>query len=183
MAVWIGGLLLAGTACITRAESVESRRRDFDRSGLGDVIARAAPAGLTPVDARLGDGIELVGWQAEPARPRPGDRVTVTLYWKAVEPPQESWKVFVHADPVGGRGGRINGDHEPAQGRYPTQVWREGEVVKDPFTLAVPAGYPASGIELWVGMFEGNDRLEVESRGRVRTDGRDRILAGVVPLE
>lgn len=173
-------LLLAG--CIERAESVESRRRDFDRSGLADVLLAQAPAELKGGGAQLADGIRFLGMQADPARPSPGDRVTVDLLWSATEGPQENWKVFVHLDPLQGQGTRINADHEPAGGRYPTQVWREGDVVRDRFRFTVPAGYPAGGLEVWTGFFQGDVRLEVENRGQVRTDGQDRILAGIIPL-
>ena len=44
-------------------------------------------------------------------------------------------------------------DHQPREGRFPTDLWRPGEVVVDETQLTVPAGTDLSGLQLWTGMY------------------------------
>ncbi|MDF1564678.1 MAG: hypothetical protein P1V51_16670 [Deltaproteobacteria bacterium] len=179
----LGLLLLLGLgACIIRPESTEAARRDFDRAALGDVILRAVPPGANPSQPSFDDGVKLAGWRTEPERPRAGDRVTVEFYWEVLEEPQDDWRVFVHLEPIAVEGGRINGDHDPAGGRYPTRVWRTGEVVADRWAFTIPGYLQTSGIEIWTGMYQGGTRQGLVPRSGVRNDGQNRAMIGVIPL-
>ena len=173
-------LLLAG--CILRPESTEAARRDFDRAPLGDILLRAPPEDATPAQARYDDGMRLAGWLTRPASPKAGDRVTVDFYWEVLEEPQDEWRVFVHLEPIGVEGGRINGDHNPAQGRYPTRVWRTGEVVLDRWFFTIPGYLQTSGIEIWTGLYRGDTRQGLVPRSGVRNDGQNRAMVGVIPM-
>jgi len=168
------------SACIIRPETARDRREHFNRAGLGDVLLKAVPAGVLSGGAQLDDGIRFAGYNLQPAAPRPGDRGTLTLYWEATGAPAQSWRVFVHLDPVGASDGRINYDHEPAGGRYPTQAWRQGDVIRDRVRIHWPSAAADRTYEIWVGFYEGNHRLDVVSSHGERTDGANRILAGLV---
>ncbi len=174
------GTLLAG--CIIRPESTEKARVEFDRSQLGEVIFRTVPAGVTPSQARFDDGVRLAGWRTEPATPKAGDRVTVEFFWETLEAPQDDWKVFVHLEPIGVEGGRINGDHDPARGLYPTRVWRAGEIIVDAWSFSVPGYLQTSGIEIWTGLYRGDTRQGLLPRSGVRNDGQNRAMVGTIPL-
>lgn len=181
--------LLAATAlllsaCIERPPSPRARRDGFDRSRLGDVLMTSAPPATGP-NAIFGDSVQLVRVETNPERPRRGDTVEVTFFYKVLEEADESYKVFVHIDPRGGEGGRINGDHWPAGERYPTDVWRRGEVVRDTWSFRVPSSYRANAIELWTGFYVPgkDDRWPVTNRSDVRHDGNNRVLAHVITLQ
>ena len=182
-ALTITGLLVLGlSGCIIRPEGSLAKREHFDRSHLGDVRMAAAPAGLQGGGAVYDDGIRFDGYTLVPDSLTPGKTSVLTLYWQAMSPPVQSWRVFVHLDPIGGQGGRINFDHEPAGGRYPTNAWEKGDVVKDVVRLNLPTWAVARSYELWVGFYQGNQRLDVVNRTQVRTDGQNRVLAGVLQV-
>jgi hypothetical protein len=73
----------------------------------------------------------------------------VTLDWEALKPPAASYTVFVHA--VDGSG-TVMGQRDgvPQGGRYPTDMWRAGDVVHDTYDVGVEA---RAGLRLEIGMY------------------------------
>ena len=179
--VWIRGVrppllaLLALCACIERPWQEAPQKRDIDRGSLSDVLLTAVPQGLTPVGAVFGGSAELVGYRLEPAALVPGQRTRLTLVWRC-RAEMDSWRIFVHLDDSAGS--RIHAEHDPAGGRYPTEAWRAGDLVADPIVFT-PGTNP---LRLYVGFYtQGENRLHLDSPGRGHDDGKDRLLAGVLP--
>ena len=52
-----------------------------------------------------------------------------------------AFRIAAHLVDEGGQGW-AGDDHQPYDGLYPTSVWGAGEMVRDTFTLTVPAGAP-----------------------------------------
>ena len=170
--------LLLLPACIERAwdQSAVARRPQVDREQVRDLL-RAPPSDAVPVAANFNDQVELVAWKMEPAMLIPGQRTTVTLYWKCLAE-LGPWRVFVHLDDVAGTGSRIHAEHDPAQGRFPTDAWKPGDTVADSFSFT--AG--RDSLYLYVGFYsEGENRLPLVGAGRGRDEGQNRLLAGVLP--
>ena len=101
-------------------------------------------------------------WWSEPRAER-GGRANVTFYFKATENVPEDWEIFVHVDDTVKNAGRILKDHYPAEGRFRTNSWKAGDIIKDTFSLPVPA--LAGGLEVWTGFYQGNERLNLVSAG------------------
>lgn len=172
------GLALAAFGCLPNPQSVKERREGFDRQDLrGTLILEAPPPDMTPVEAVFGDRLKLVGYTLDPKRPRPGDRVTVTFFWTALKTVAEDYKVFVHGDAIGGKASRLHGDHYPAEGEYPTDVWQVGEVVADPFTIWIPPGYGPSRLGLYTGLYKKKYRVPLTDRGKAYGTGDNRSRA------
>lgn len=166
-------------ACLPSVQSVKERREGFDRAALkGTFILDAVPAGMTPVGAVFGERAKLLGYTLEPARPQPGGNQTIIFYWSALRPMAEEYQVFIHGDAVGEKQSRIHGDHFPARGRYPTDVWQEGEVIRDAFTVFIPPGYGAKHLGIFAGLYKGDHRVPLTDAGvRPRTgDNRSRAV-------
>jgi hypothetical protein len=134
--------------------------------------------------ANFDDRVELVGASVEPGRLTPGDAARVTVYFKVLKPLEEDYTIFVHVEDADGRMERLNIDHKPAGGLYPTTQWKAGETVKDEFIVGVPAGTSARTINLWMGFWEPrtDGRLALKNPQAVRNDGRNRILLMQVPV-
>ena len=178
-ALALATLALAQVGCLPNVQSVKERRESFDRAALrGSVILDRAPDGMKPVGAVYGDRIELMGYRLEPEEPAPGGRATVVFYWRALDAVAEDFQIFVHGDAVGTKQSRIHGDHFPAGGRYPTDVWQEGEVVVDRFAIFIPPGYGAEHLGLFTGLYKGDYRLPLTDAGvRPKThDNRSRAV-------
>jgi hypothetical protein len=174
----LAGLAVAAGACLPNPQSVRERRAEFDRSGLeGAYIVRELPPDIERVGAIFDDAFELVGYTLDPPRPKRGDTVRVVYYWTALSEQPRDFRVFIHGDAIEGSYRRLHGDHWPADGKYPTGVWRTGEYVRDPFTLAIPGSYGPPRLGLYSGLYRGDERLRVSSRGRKTATSDNRSLA------
>jgi 4-amino-4-deoxy-L-arabinose transferase-like glycosyltransferase len=116
------------------------------------------------LDIAFQQGIRLRGYDLQPraAGPvvevRPGEALTLDLFWEAGQPVAERYTVFTHllgaahnprtAGPVWAQH-----DGEPGEGRYPTQAWLPGQVIADRHVLTVDPAAPPGEYELEVGLY------------------------------
>lgn len=172
------GALVAGVSCLPNPQSVKERRQSFDRARLkGTLLLDALPGRARRVDAEFGGRAKLLGYEVEPAEPEPGDRVHIVFYWTAIGAMAEDYQVFVHGDAVNGNASRIHGDHYPADGKYPTDVWEEGDVIKDSFTIWIPTGYGPKTLGIYTGLYLDNYRVPLTSKGSAYADNENRSRA------
>jgi hypothetical protein len=156
---------------------MREKRAELDRAPLlGSIIVDQVPQS-TEVDAVFEGRAELVSYTLEPARPARGDRVSVTFYWRALRTIPEDYWVFVHGDADGGGARRIFGDHLPAEAKYPMSLWREGDRVRDSFSIHIPSDYAPSRLALYVGLYLGDRRLPITDPGRAPMDRENRSRA------
>ena len=105
------------------------------------------------------------------------DNVTITHYWECTAKLSGDYQVFVHID---GMGNRINGDHDPAGGLYPTRYWRPGDVIVDRQKVRIdffarPSVRP-DAYTIHLGLFRGESRLPlIDGEGE-----QNRLYAGVI---
>ena len=78
------------------------------------------PRGAVRQEAAWVNGAELLGYRIADKSVRPGDELDVTLYWRAPQPLDMDYKVFVHVV----REGQVVAQHdaEPGLGGYPTRA-------------------------------------------------------------
>ncbi|MDY7078936.1 MAG: glycosyltransferase family 39 protein [Chloroflexota bacterium] len=128
-----------------------------------------------PLDLALGSAIHLRGFDLTPPPSplelegtegglRPGDTLSLTLYWQADGPTDIDYTVFAH---LVGPDGRPHGqvDRFPGGGAAPTSSWAPGQVILDEITLPVAADAPAGAYHIAVGMYD------VVSGGRLPITG------------
>lgn len=176
--------LLGLAACIERPTSPREKRDKFDRSRLGEVVLKQEPPVSKRVGAVFGNAVELLGVELKPATARPGETVEVTYLFRVLGEAEEDYKVFVHVDDRAGRGDRVNADHWPAGGRYPTSAWRKGEIVRDVWSFKVPGYYQGDGLDLWTGFYQPgkDDRWPLTNKQAVPHDGQNRVRAASLPV-
>jgi mannosyltransferase len=117
---------------------------------------------------RFEQGITLLGYDLQAPSPKPGEKISVTLYWQAEERLSTSYKVGVQL---------LSSDLQiaaqddsiPARWTYPTTAWLPGEIVTDEHVLTIASdAAPASYILIVVLYDERNaSRLGVERDGTV----------------
>ncbi len=118
--------------------------------------------------AEFGDQLALVGWSVDSpvgqqgAGLQPGETVEVTTVWQAQQELETDYTTFAHLVDETGQGW-AGDDHQPHDGLYPTSAWGAGEMVRDTFTLAVPADAPPGLYDVQVGWYDPatNERLPV----------------------
>ncbi|MBC7236481.1 MAG: glycosyltransferase family 39 protein [Chloroflexi bacterium] len=139
------------------------------------------PAMEHRLEAELGTGIELLGFDLAEAQVRPGELLTLRLYWRA-SAPQKDYKVFVHL--VGADEQIIaQDDARPAQWQRPTTSWDIGEVIVDEHVLAIPDRAQPGDYQLYVGMYHAVSFARLPIRdGEGHPAADDRLSLGKVTV-
>lgn len=132
---------------------------------IGEVAIEADPDAAYPNQIFINweNHFALVGYEIR-NRVRPaGKHVIVTLYWQALDPPQdEDFKVFLHV--VRGWEGNFAGlDGAPVYPDARTSEWTPGEVYVDERKVRLPKTIPPGLYELELGWFSAVDgsRLDI----------------------
>jgi hypothetical protein len=155
---------------------------------LGDVELQATPdapqPAMQPLGIRLGDALVIDGYaMAGAAAPvngiptvRPGDRIKLSLYWRAGTDIKENYHAFMHFVDATGQP-LIQDDHLPGQ-LTPPLLWDRFYSQPDVFWVTIPAEarsglyYPRVGAYSWL----DGERLPVRN-----ADGVDHGDAFTLP--
>jgi arylsulfatase A-like enzyme/MFS family permease len=135
------------------------------------------PRPAHPVDAMLGDQIQVRGYDLQPEPVAPGGEVTVTYHFAVKKRLGADWKLFFHLE---GPGGFRNLDHVPVEGLMPLGRWRAGQTILDTERIPIPASAPRGTYTLYLGAFRGADHLLVTPKPLVDPAGRLRLGTFVV---
>jgi mannosyltransferase len=145
---------------------------------------------MTPLNANLGDKVELAGYKltTDAASPQSGILTTepntalrLTLYWRVLAPMEINYTVFTHLLDTNGQLWAQK-DNPPVRGSYPTTEWRVGETIVDKYDIVIPPNAPAGQYELKVGLYDATtgQRLPLLDETEQRQDERvllsDRIV-------
>ncbi len=130
-----------------------------DPSGRPYAQVYTRPAASTParppqaaVDAALGDGITLAGYDLVPSSPQAGDILYLQLHWLVSAPPAHDWTVFTHV--VDSVGNRVAGhDSPPGNGSLPSTRWQPGWRVLDEYQITLPADLPPGEYVVRAGLY------------------------------
>jgi hypothetical protein len=172
LAVWVVWAALCPFLFIRPAYALPERVETLD-------ALTAIPLDL---GVRYGDCCELVGYISPDEPVHPGDRVPLTLVWRAREAVEEDYSLFVHATAADGQlVGQLDTYH--GGGMYPTGQWQPGEIVAD--TAYVPIKWKAKGpilVRFNVGLYE---RSTTEQLPAYAPGGQelDVVWAGEAALE
>lgn len=139
-----------------------------------EAVLRERPHPESASSAVFGTSIRLLGADVEPHEARPDQTVTITYYFECLADMSEDYEVFTHVESARGEGRFVN-DHHPARSRFPTSMWRRGDVVRDVFTVTVPTGAAPGAFRVMMGFFLGEDRLPVTPPAA--NAGEDRVQA------
>ncbi len=147
---------------------------------LGEITVAAGrqfalPAELTAVrDVRLAGVGTLVGYWLDQDRAQPGENLQVALYWRAGQPIDGNYSIFVHLESdadTAGRTGRVWAQHDgwPVGGQKPTSTWAPEEVIIDRHVVPIGVDVPPGLYRLVVGMY---DALTLQPLAAFEPDGR-----------
>lgn len=129
------------------------------------------------MDVAYGDTARLLGYRVRPEEVRPGDTMSVTLYWQPLRRTQQEYAVFVHV--MSDVGVMIaQRDTYPGLGRYPTTAWDPGVIFADTYRVEIAemAYAPDEGY-VQVGLYlPDGPRLATD-------DGRDAVQLSRVTVD
>ena len=152
-----------------------------DTAALGSLFVRPAdPAWQPPhpTGATFGDAAELAGYELSATTARPGDTLTLTLYWRARQPLPADYTVFVHlgdGDPLAAQA-----DGPPLSGLAPTSRWQPGQLIRETRILTLRPDTAPGVYPLRIGLYlpTTGERLPLTAGGP-----GDAVTAGNVALE
>lgn len=116
------------------------------------------------LEATFADSLTLLGYDLSPERPRPGDILALTLYWRVdARPPGD----LIAFSQLLNAGDHIYAQHDkpPVSELYKTSQWTPGDLLKDEYRLRVRPGSPPGRYRLQIGLY---DRATMQ-RAPVRT--------------
>jgi hypothetical protein len=158
---------------------------DYGLPSLKIVRSGPDPAPQHELNATFGAGIELLGYDLNPAGAalQPGRPLTVTLYFRSQTPIGEDLVRFLQLHSPE-HGMAAQNDSQPAGGRNPTWAWAPGEVVADQVVLTIAPDAAPGDYSLLMGFYrpDGGERLPVEDdRGNAAPD-QVLLLSGATVL-
>ncbi len=111
---------------------------------------------VSSLNADFAGQLLLTGYGLSTDRPRPGEEVTLQLYWQAVRP-ERNYTVFVHLVGADGRG-LTQVDGQPFLGLYSMSThWPHDRPVTDTRHLTIPADTLPGRYRLEVGLYDADD--------------------------
>lgn len=156
-------------------------KADDARQKIGDLTLSESirlyepPAIALPLHVTLGGEIELLGLAETPVWDENG-ALSLSLVWKALEPPQDSYTVFIHL--VDEQGQIVAQSDAIPAGDYRTSDWLPDEIVIDRHNISVSDAehLPPGQYRLYAGLYNANvggERLPAtDSSGQILPDAR-----------
>ncbi|NOZ29914.1 MAG: hypothetical protein GXP39_17940 [Chloroflexi bacterium] len=162
-------------------------RRPLDYIPLERVSVRGRsheytrPSPQHPLDVQIGSFARLIGYDLDVDPPTAGGRITLTLYWEAIEPADEEYTVFIHLLDDQGRF-RGQRDAPPGDGAYPTTGWLPGEYLTDRHTFTIANDATPGTYILEVGMYLPATNARLPIRDAAGNLLGDRLLLSETPI-
>jgi hypothetical protein len=177
-----GGETTVEVATITVLPGADGGRVEKLDRALGNLDNQVALVGAR---ARAGWQRRTAPWD-DPLVVQAGRPLHLTLAWRALASPRDSFTIFIHV--IDGAGRPVMGhDYTPLGGACPTYLWfpkwLPGQTLTDPYRMTVPLDLPPGDYWLEVGMY-GMTSLRrlpvVDLSGNL---AGDRIILGPVRVE
>jgi hypothetical protein len=101
---------------------------------------------------QFGTSLDLLGFTVDPAVGKPGQPVTLTLYWETRAPLAINYSSFVHfLDPTGRT---VAGADNVHVADFPTTRWRLGAYARDIHRMALPFGLVPASYRVEIGVYD-----------------------------
>ncbi|MBN1652223.1 MAG: hypothetical protein JXA30_00445, partial [Deltaproteobacteria bacterium] len=146
---------------------------------LAKYVLKKPPRIQYPIRARFSDRLEFLGYNLQLPHEGyvgAGESFKISWVFRVLKPVIGNYKLFVHID---GLGQRINGDHDPVDGKYLVRLWEKDDIVVDEQKLEVPSHFQRGDYTVYMGLFSGDTRMPIEEGPK---DNSNRIIAGTLQI-
>lgn len=130
---------------------------------------------------QIGDGIGLLGYDAQPAQVAAGEILYLQLYWLTDHAPTADWTVFTHVLDVETDNTftlTAGQDSQPGGGSLSTDRWQAGWLILDEYQISLPSDLQPGRYLLATGLYQSTgERLPIGEE----TGGR--VLLGSIEIE
>lgn len=144
------------------------------------VFARRSPLDRVvgvqhPAQVRLENAVEFLGYDLSSATVQPGDKITVTLYWRALRPLHTDYRSLAMIARVGDRG-LLTQDDRVNPGGIPTHTWPTDRYFLDQHTITIPANAPPMVYQLQVALYNPRTLAHLQQEGVSGYAGQQIVL-------
>ncbi|MCF8034617.1 MAG: glycosyltransferase family 39 protein [Desulfarculaceae bacterium] len=101
--------------------------------------------------SRFADGLTLLGYDLPKAKVKPGGKLEINFYWRAWQPVPLDYTIYLH---LRGPGRTLNYDHHLDHARVAMPTLRTGQVVREDFSLEIPADAPKGKYRVVLGLWD-----------------------------
>jgi len=157
---------------------VATEMPDSLRKSKGKSVLQRAPIVPNKIEAEFEGKIKLLGYKTDKDKYRRGDAITLIMYFEVLEDITEDYTIFIHGS-VSNGGGRMIGDHQPANGSHPTDKWKKGTYIVDKWSGRVSKSMSSGRMKFHVGFFNKKGRMKVTEG---TSDGDNRVKLGHVVI-
>ncbi len=128
-----------------------------DHVRFGEIRVKALPGEVpNPISVNFGDRMALVGYDLDRRMVKPGEDITLTLYWRGLQKMERNYTIS--AQLVSEELVKAAEDSRwPLGNDAPTMLWQPGNLLEDPKTLAVRADAPPGVYDVRVAVFKKQD--------------------------
>lgn len=145
------------------------------------LLSQSDPAAQTnslPLQARFNDDVLLNSYRVEPASLKPGETVTLTLYWQALRPIDGDYNLFIHLFDI---------EHEQRHGQINTPLtgilfdahrWPVDLTVPDIRSFTLPADAPDGVYRFEVGLYYATSGRRLPVMFEAGQPGDDNVILG-----
>ena len=133
------------------------------------------PTPSHPLRARLGDALELLGYDAETREVEPDGFWDVVVYFRCLRPNERGWRLFGLLETSDGR--KVQVDHHPANSRLYLHECKAGQVVADRLRVWIPGDFPPGPLRYFWGS------VLLKDLGHVTQENKRLGRRDIVPLE
>ena len=147
------------------------------RQAVAEYVSKVAPTPQHPLRIEFGGAVELLGYDLDRPRWRPGQTIRLTWYWHALRAPGKGASLLTQIEDSAGR---VLDQHTNGTLRwlYGPERWRGGEYVRDVQQLHLPDDWSGEEARIYVGLQRDGKPLPVA--GDEDSDGR--VLAATIPM-
>jgi 4-amino-4-deoxy-L-arabinose transferase-like glycosyltransferase len=145
-----------------------------DHVRFGQFSLQAQPGEVpNPITIDFGGEMELVGYDLDRRVLHPGEKATLTLYWRGQRPMDINYSISTQfVDQSGIKAAQK--DAWPFDGVAPTSLWTPGTLIEEPRELAVFDGTPPGVYDVYLAVYPTSDTenllVVTPSGGRLQTD-------------
>lgn len=147
--------------------------------------SRAVLSAGRTVSAIWGDQMELFGFDGARESFAPGEKVSLTLYYRVLRDRDQRYTAFVHL--LGPEDESSSGplqaqyDSEPCHGFFATSSWVPGEIITDRIEVNVPDAAPVGTYRLVTGFYETGTGQRLGASGPSAAD-HDLVLLAEIEI-
>ncbi|MBP5405872.1 glycosyltransferase family 39 protein [bacterium] len=176
-----GVVIYKGGKNILMKVAGQGEKQDF--SGAKNYIVGKLPDNIIKSNILFDNVIKFEGFSVDNGKitekdgkyfAKEGSEINVQLYFRSVSDKiNRDYDVFLHNE-GNKKDKRTKGDGNMANGTYPTNFWKKGEIIRHPLKIKIPKDSKNDFYVSYFGIYQEEYRANITNKDEVKNDGDNR---------